>query len=146
MKRNDGLLIKGNHITIRRARYDRIQNVTSHIPTKRPVQTTRINKAWIPAHRDSRTYKEIVQKQTLTREVPRHVPFEEILKHGVVCYFKDGYDTRTSIRELEYKGILDNLATSRFDSISCIINKIQKSENIVESIDDTTMEKIKECF
>lgn len=64
------------------------------------------------------------------------------MKFGYVCYFKEGYVMRRSIKELEYKGITDYLTTSRFDSIFCIINKVQRVGNVI-NIEDETLEKIK---
>lgn len=43
-------------------------------------------------------------------------------------FHKEGSDMRSSIRELEYIGVTDNLAISKLHSTSCIIGKIQKTE------------------
>lgn len=76
-------------------------------------------------------------------EVPPDTHLESLLKYPLICYFKDGFDMKRSMRELETKGI-DNLASSRFDSIACVLSKVQGQH--VTPIDEYMKAKVGECF
>lgn len=74
-------------------------------------------KMWKPALRDTRSYREVVERDKLIVEVLTYVSLEKGLEKALVCYFKGGYSMKKSIREVEDEGIVV-LASSRFNSIS----------------------------
>lgn len=53
---------------------------------------------------------------------------------------------RRSVRELEDMGVVQNFATSRFNSISCIVSKVKKNHCGVEWIKMEVLEKVKKWF
>lgn len=62
--------------------------------------------------------------------VPKDVALEKWLEHACVCYFKDGYDVKKSLWELEEKGI-DYLVGNRFNYVSCMVSKVQGIVNTI---------------
>lgn len=85
---------------------------------------------WRPVTRDERSYKDILSTSTKPIEVnvPIDVGLENGLQRGYICYFQEGKSMKTTERELEAKGV-DNIAMSRFNTLSCIMSKVQGFEN-----------------
>lgn len=76
-------------------------------------------------------------------EVPTDNELEKGLKKSFIGYFKEGHSYRSTMHEVESKAI-QGLATSRFDSISCIITKIDGLQ--VLTMEEKEVESIRACF
>lgn len=74
-------------------------------------------------------------------EVPTDRNLEVELQKSVVCYF-DGVNIKATKKLLEEKG-LANMAISRFDSIVCMVSKVEGLQVLV--IEDETVKPITTC-
>lgn len=76
-------------------------------------------------------------------DIPTHDTQMDWLKNAYICYMKEGKNLAQTTLEMEELQI-EGLGMSKFDSISCIVCKLQGLDNM--ALDNFALEKLKGCF
>lgn len=98
MQKNKGLVVKGRTLKITRAKYDKPLKECSSSKMTQPNRNLQPQKKhWVPAFRDQRSYKQVVQESKVEVVVPTDDKLEKSLKGAYICYFKDNVDMKKSL-------------------------------------------------
>lgn len=143
IKRNNGLELKGKKIRVQWAKYARNTNRhATHTNSFQKQEVVPPQKQWRPAHRDHRTYSEVVKKKEII-EVGTDKEIEEWFGNALICYYKDGLNLKTAKEMLQYKG-LGELVISSFDSFLCIISRVECMKDCPQ--EERTQQKLRKYF
>lgn len=134
---NNGLDVKGHKMIVQWSRYGR-----NHAPVEKRTekQHSRIlhTKTWIPARRDNRSYKEVVEKgPTISLETVNEN--DAWLEEALICYPNMEMNVQEFKEKARREGIT-GLKVSKFDCSSFIVSK--RMDGVIMKIEEESKEAL----